>query len=200
MFTGIVSAVGEVRHVAPGAVTRLTIASPYDAAGVAIGASINHAGVCLTVVERRPEGAGMTHVVQAVPETLNRTTLGRLSAGDKINLERALKAGDELGGHLVSGHIDGVGEVRSIAGEGDSTRITIVPPVALLDYIAMKGSICIDGVSLTVASTEKDAFSVVIIPHTGLVTTLGALKSGDMVNLEIDTIARYVARLLGRGG
>jgi len=135
-----------------------------------------------------------------VQETLNRTTLGRLAAGDKINLERALKAGDELGGHLVSGHIDGVGEVRSIVGEGDSTRITIAPPVALLDYIAMKGSIAIDGVSLTVASIEKDAFSVVIIPHTALVTTLGALKSGSMVNLEIDTIARYVARLLGRGG
>jgi riboflavin synthase len=200
MFTGIVSAIGEVRRVELGEVTRLTIASPYDAAGVAIGASINHAGVCLTVVEKAPEGAGMTHVVEAVQETLNRTTLGQLAVGDGVNLERALKAGDELGGHLVSGHIDGVGEVRAIGREGDSTRITIAPPPALLDYIAFKGSICIDGVSLTVASTEKDSFSVVIIPHTALVTTLGKLKSGAMVNLEIDTIARYVARLLGRGG
>jgi riboflavin synthase len=200
MFTGIVSAIGQVRAVAPGPITRLTIASPYDAAGVDIGASITHAGVCLTIVERRSEGAGMVHAVEAVPETLSKTTLGRLAVGDNVNLERALKAGEELGGHLLSGHVDGVGRVRSIVDESGSLRITVEAPPALMDFIATKGSIAIDGVSLTVAGVEADAFSVAVIPHTALVTTLGALRLGDMVNLEIDMIARYVARLLGRGG
>lgn len=200
MFTGIVSAVGEIAKIDPGPVTRLAVRSPYDPTGVEIGASINHAGVCLTVVAKRSEGAGMIHDVEMVPETLAKTTLGALKVGGKINLERALKAGEELGGHLLSGHVDGVGQLSALADEGGSTRLTFTAPPALMDFIAGKGSIAIDGVSLTVASVEQGAFSVAIIPHTALVTTLGTLRLGDMVNLEIDMIARYVARLLGRGG
>jgi riboflavin synthase len=200
MFTGIVSAIGEIAAVHVGPVTRLAIRSSYDPAGVAIGASINHDGVCLTVVDRRPDGPGMIHEVEVVPQTLNTTTLGRLTAGDRINLERALKAGEELGGHLLSGHVDGVGRVRAVAAEGGSTRLTIEPPAPLMDYLAAKGSVAINGVSLTTAAVGKDAIAVAIIPHTALVTTLGALKMNDMVNLEVDMVARYVARLLGRGG
>lgn len=200
MFTGIVSAIGEIAKIEPGPVTRLAVRSSYDAAGVDIGASINHAGVCLTVVAKRADGAGMIHDVEMVPETLAKTTLGALKPGGKINLERALKAGEELGGHLLSGHVDGVGRLTAITEEGGSLRLSVTPPPAMMNYIAAKGSIAIDGVSLTVASVEASAFSVAIIPHTALVTTLGALKVGDMVNLEIDMIARYVARLLGREG
>jgi riboflavin synthase len=198
MFTGIVSAIGEIAKIEPGPVTRLAVRSPYDPAGVEIGASINHAGVCLTVVAKRADGAGMIHDVEMVPETLAKTTLGALKPGGKVNLERALKAGEELGGHLLSGHVDGAGQVRAIAAEGGSTRITIEAPAAMAPFIAGKGSVAIDGVSLTVASVDTNTFSVAIIPHTALVTTLGTLKVGDMVNLEIDMIARYVARLLGR--
>jgi riboflavin synthase len=201
MFTGIVSAIGEIAKIDQGPVTRLAVRSPYDPAGLDIGASINHAGVCLTVVAKRADGAGMIHDVEMVPETLAKTSLGQLEAGAKINLERALKAGEELGGHLLSGHVDGVGRLTAITEEGGgSKRLTVAPPLAMMDYIAAKGSIAIDGVSLTVASIEPHAFSVAIIPHTALVTTLGTLKLGGMVNLEIDIIARYVARLLGRGG
>jgi riboflavin synthase len=200
MFTGIVSAIGEIAKIEPGPVTRLSVRSPYDPAGVEIGASINHAGVCLTVVAKRADGADMIHDVEMVPETLAKTTLGALKPGGKINLERALKAGEELGGHLLSGHVDGAGQVRAIAAEGGSTRITVEAPAAMAPFIAAKGSVAIDGVSLTVASVEANTFSVAIIPHTALVTTLGTLKVGDMVNLEIDMIARYVARLLGREG
>lgn len=200
MFTGIVSAVGEIAKIDPGPVTRLAVRSPYDPTGVEIGASINHAGVCLTVVAKRAEGAGMIHDVEMVPETLAKTTLGALKVGDKINLERALKAGEELGGHLLSGHVDGVGQLTAVTDEGGSTRLTFTAPEALMAFIAGKGSIAIDGVSLTVASVEHGSFSVAIIPHTALVTTLGTLKVGAMANLEIDMIARYVARLLGRGG
>jgi riboflavin synthase len=201
MFTGIVSAIGEIARIEPGAVTRMAVRSPYDPAGVEIGASINHAGVCLTVVAKRADGAGMIHEVEMVPETLAKSTLGALRVGQQINLERALKAGEELGGHLLSGHVDGVGRVCALADEGGSKRLTVEAPQPLLAFIATKGSITIDGVSLTVASLEgSNAFSVALIPHTALVTTLGTLKVGDMVNLEIDMIARYVARLLGREG
>lgn len=196
MFTGIVSAIGEVTAVKAGPVTRFEIASSYDPASVDIGASISHAGVCLTVVERRAGGAGMIHAVEAVPETLAKTNLGAWRVGAKINLERALRAGDELGGHIVAGHVDGVGRVRAITPDGGSIRIAVETPVALAPMIAEKGSITIDGVSLTVVNAGDDGFSVAIIPHTSLVTTLGALKVGDMVNLEIDLLARYVARLL----
>jgi riboflavin synthase len=200
MFTGIVTAVGEITRVAPGGVTRFEVRSPYDPATVEIGASINHSGVCLTVIERRRDGAGMIHAVEAIPETLAKSTLGRWRVGSRVNLERALRAGDELGGHIVAGHVDGVGVVRAMTPEGDSMRVTVQAPDALMPLIAPKGSIAIDGVSLTVTDAAKDAFGVAIIPHTSLVTTLSSLRLGDMVNLEIDTVARYVARLLAARG
>ncbi len=196
MFTGIVSALGEVVSVKSGGVTRFEIASPYDPAGVDIGASISHAGACLTVIERYAAGAGMVHAVEAVPETMAKTTLGAWRAGSRINLERALRAGDELGGHLLAGHVDGVGVVRALAPEGGSSIMTVEAPDTLMPLIAAKGSIAIDGVSLTVVDARDRTFSVALIPHTSLVTTLGALKVGDMVNLEADLMARYVARLL----
>ncbi|MEJ0023555.1 MAG: riboflavin synthase [Alphaproteobacteria bacterium] len=196
MFTGIVSAVGEIVHVAPGPVTLLEVRSPYNPDGVDIGASINHSGVCLTVIEKRRDGAGMVHSVEAAPETLMLTTLGQLRPGSRVNLERALKAGDELGGHIVAGHVDGAGTVRAMTPDGGSMRFTISLPKALAPLVAAKGSIAIDGVSLTVTEVDRDSFGVMIIPHTSLVTTLSSLKVGDMVNLEIDTVARYVARLL----
>lgn len=200
MFTGIVSALGEVVSVKTGGVTRFEIASPYDPAGVDIGASISHSGACLTVVERRANGAGMVHVVEAVQETMAKTTLGAWRAGSRINLERALRAGDELGGHLLTGHVDGVGVVRALTPEGGSTVITVEAPDTLIPLIAAKGSIAIDGVSLTVVAALETSFSIALIPHTSLVTTLGALKVGDMVNLEADILARYVARLLETRG
>ncbi|MGE3302248.1 MAG: riboflavin synthase [Hyphomonadaceae bacterium] len=200
MFTGIVTALGEIIAVAPGAVTRFEVRSPYDADSVEIGASIAHAGVCLTVVDKQRLNAGMTHAVEAVPETLGLTTLGGLRVGSRVNLERSLKAGEELGGHLVMGHVDGVGVVREIAPEGGSTRYTVEAPGALMPLIATKGSIAVDGVSLTVTHTGTQTFGVAIIPHTAQVTTISALKVGDKVNLEVDTVARYVARMLQMRG
>lgn len=200
MFTGIVTAIGEIAAITPGPVTRLEVVSPYDATGVDIGASISHAGVCLTVVERRAVPGGMIHAVEAVPETLAKTTLGAWRVGSKVNLERALRAGDELGGHILSGHVDGVGKVVGLEPQGGSTLLTVEAPAALAAFIAPKGSIAIEGVSLTVVDVEKSRFSIALIPHTGLVTTLGALKLGDMINLEIDMLARYVARLLAVRG
>jgi riboflavin synthase len=165
-----------------------------------MGASVTHSGVCLTLVEFGPAGAGSWWTVEAIPETLSRTNLGGLVAGARTNLELSLKIGDELGGHLVSGHIDGVGEVVSIVHEGESWRIRIGMPLALAKYLAEKGSIAVDGVSLTVASVGKTDdqhwFEVTIIPHTTQVTTLGELKPGSRVNLEVDILARYVARML----
>jgi riboflavin synthase len=196
MFTGIITDVGEIVRVAPGAVTLLEVRSRYNPDGVDIGASISHSGVCLTVVAKRREGAGMVHSVEAAPETLMKTTLGQLRPGSRVNLERALKAGDELGGHIVAGHVDGTGTVRAMTPDGGSMRFTITLPKALVPLVAPKGSITVDGVSLTVTDADRDSFGVMIIPHTSLVTTLSSLKVGDMVNLEIDTVARYVARLL----
>jgi riboflavin synthase len=196
MFTGIVSAVGEIVRVAPGAVTRFDVRSSYNPDGVDIGASISHSGVCLTVVEKRRDGAGMVHVVEAIPETLAKSNLGALRVGSRVNLERALKAGDELGGHIVAGHVDGVGVVREMTPEGGSMRVTVEAPAELMGLIAPKGSIAIDGISLTVTEVGRNTFGVAIIPHTSLVTTMNELKVGDRVNLEIDTVARYVARLL----
>ena len=196
MFTGIVTAIGEITRVAPGGVTRFEVRSSYDPAGVEIGASICHAGVCLTVIERRREGAGMVHAVEAIPETLALTNLGRLRIGGRVNLERALKAGDEMGGHIVSGHVDGLGQVASMTPEGGSMRIRVRVPGALAALIAPKGSIAIDGVALTVTDVDAHSFEVAIIPHTAAHTTIGALKEGDAVNLEVDMLARYVARML----
>ena len=196
MFTGIITAVGEIVAVAPGATTRFDVHSPYDPAGVDIGASISHSGVCLTVIEKKADGAGMIHAVQAIPETLQLTTLGKLKIGSRVNLERALKAGDELGGHIVSGHVDGLGVIRAIKPDGGSIRIAVDAPKGLVPLIAQKGSIAIDGVSLTVTDADARGFGVAIIPHTADHTTIGALKEGDTVNLEVDMLARYVSRML----
>ncbi len=197
MFTGIVTALGEVKAVErlPGLVC-LTIASDYDAAGVEIGASISHDGCCLTVVEKTPASAGMRHVVEVAPESLALTTLGALQQGDRVNLERSLRVGDELGGHMVLGHVDGLGEVLSVKQDGEGWRLRIKPPSEIAHLIAPKGSIAVAGVSLTVNEVDGEGFGTLIIPHTRAVTTLSKLKPGDKVNLEADMMARYAARLI----
>lgn len=194
MFTGIISDVGRVRAVTPGGDTGFTIATAYDTGGIALGASIACAGACLTVTGT---GEGW-FAVQASAETLARTTLGRWREGTPINLERALKLGDELGGHILSGHIDAVAEIVARRPEGDSLRLVIEVPAPFAKAIAPKGSVALDGVSLTVNEVEDRRFGVNIIPHTQAKTTLGSAQPGDRVNLEIDVLARYVARLLGK--
>lgn len=196
MFTGIVTEIGRVVALEDGPVRRATIASAYDAAGIALGASISHDGACLTVVAAEADGAGSRHVVEISPETLARTTLGRWQAGTKINLERALKMGDELGGHIVQGHVDGVGEVLERVDENGWMRLRIAAPDAVAGFIAEKGSIAVDGVSLTVNAVAGAAFDLMIIPHTAQVTTLSRLQKGAHVNLEVDVMARYAARLI----
>ncbi|MES1200975.1 MAG: riboflavin synthase [Pseudomonadota bacterium] len=197
MFTGLVSAVGKVVALERRpALLRATIESPYDADGVAIGASIAHDGCCLTVVSREDDGHGMRHVVEIAPESLAKTTLANWKEGAAVNLERSLRAGDELGGHLVQGHVDGTGELLTRVEEGESVRMRFSAPAELMPLIAQKGSIAINGVSLTVNTVEDAAFSVLIIPHTLAVTNLGKLAVGDRVNLEADTLARYAARIL----
>jgi riboflavin synthase len=195
MFTGIVTALGTVRAIAPlgtGADIRLTIEASWpDTASIPIGASIACSGCCLTAVERGPDW----FTADASAETLSRTTLGRWRPGARVNLERSLRLGDELGGHLVSGHVDGVGEVVSAVAEHGSHRFLFRMPAALARFIAVKGSIAVDGVSLTVNEVTDDTFGVNIIPHTAAVTSFGLLRPGDAVNLEIDMLARYVARL-----
>ncbi len=194
MFTGIVTDVGRVRSVANSGDTRFEIATAYDMGGVEIGASIANSGVCLTVIETGPDW----FAVQASGETLSKTTLGAWREGTRMNLERALKVGDELGGHIVSGHVDGVGEVVAIRDEGESKRFVFKVPEALKNFMAPKGSVAVDGVSLTVNEVEGDTFGVNIIPHTQQVTLFGDYRVGTKVNLEIDMLARYVARLLER--
>jgi len=191
MFTGIITDIGAVKAVTQAGDTRFEIATRYDMASVDIGASIACAGVCLTVIEK---GDGW-FAVQASGETLDRTTAGDWRDGSRINLERALKVGDELGGHIVSGHVDGVAEAISTEPVGESLKIVFRAPEALARYIAAKGSVTIDGVSLTVNDVDGQAFSVNIIPHTQSETTLGQLQAAERVNLEIDVLARYVARL-----
>lgn len=191
MFTGIITDIGRVRSVAQtDRDRRYEVETAWDVSGIDLGASISHAGVCLTVVEK---GAGW-FAVEVSGETLDKTTLGGWAAGTRINLERATRAGDELGGHIVSGHVDGLGTVVEITAEGGSHRVTVEAPEPLHRFIAAKGSITVDGVSLTVNSVEGRRFGLNIIPHTWEVTTLGALKVGDAVNLEIDMLARYLAR------
>ncbi len=191
MFTGIVTDIGTVVARETRGDTHFRIRTRYETASIDIGASIACAGVCLTVVQK---GADW-FAVDVSAESLSRTTLGSWTDGKAINLERSLKVGDELGGHIVSGHVDGVGEVIATRNEGDSLRIDVRAPTALAGFIAEKGSITIDGASLTVNGVEGNAFGVNLIPHTQQVTTLGKLKAGDKVNLEIDVLARYVARL-----
>jgi riboflavin synthase len=193
MFTGIIQAVGHIAsREARGGDARLVIdAAALDLADVAIGDSIAAAGVCLTVVAI--DGARWIADVSA--ETLACTTLGALVVGDGVNLEKALRLADRLGGHLVSGHVDGVGRVARIDDDGASQRWTFSLPAALARYIAVKGSICVDGTSLTVNAVGADTFGVTLIPHTLAVTTFGARRAGDAVNLEVDLVARYVERL-----
>lgn len=202
MFTGIVTAVGTVVRLEPtDGLVRAWVDSPYDPGGVAIGASIAHAGCCLTVVERGPgPSGGMRHLVEIAAESLARTTLARLRQGDRLNLERSVRVGDELGGHLVAGHVDGVGEVVEVRPDGAGWRLGIDAPADLAPLIAAKGSIAVEGVSLTVNEVDGRRFGVLIIPHTWEATTLSALAPGAAVNLEADLIARYAARLLGWRG
>ena len=191
MFTGIVTDVGRVRAVRDtNRDRRFEIETAYDTASLDIGASVSHAGCCLTVVEK---GEGW-FAVEVSNESLGLTTLADWAPGRRVNLERAAKVGDELGGHIVSGHVDGVGEVLSVEAEGGSHRVRIRAPKPLHRYIAPKGSIAIEGVSLTVNDVEDDVFGVNLIPHTWDVTTLGELAPGARVNLEIDMLARYLAR------
>jgi riboflavin synthase len=194
MFTGIVRDVGQVRAVTPGGDTAFTIATAYDTGEIAIGASIACSGVCLTVIEKGTDWFS----VQASAETLSRTTLGRWRGGTHVNLERALRMGDELGGHILSGHVDAVAEIVSRRVEGDSLRFVFETPASVEKAIAPKGSVALDGVSLTVNEVDGRRFGVNIIPHTQAQTTFGTAQPGDGVNLEIDVLARYVARLLGK--
>jgi riboflavin synthase len=197
MFTGIVTALGEAAALEREAgLLRAAFDSPYDSASIDIGASISHGGCCLTVVAVEPHATGARHWVEMAAETLAKTTLGRLKLGDKVNLERALRAGDELGGHLVAGHVDTVGELLSVTEDGPGRRMLISAPPEIANLIAPKGSVVVDGVSLTTNEVEADRFGVMIIPHTLAVTTLGKLAPGDKVNLEADLIARYAARIL----
>ena len=191
MFTDIVTHVGRVRALdRTSAGARMQVEADLDYSTLELGASVSHAGCCLTVVET----GGGWYAVDLSNETLARTTLGAWRAGDPVNLERALKVGDELGGHLVSGHVDGVGEVLDIRQDGDAWRLTFRAPEPLHRFIAEKGSIAVDGVSLTVNDVEGDRFGVALIPHTWTHTTLSRLAPGAHVNLEIDLIARYAAR------
>ena len=198
MFTGITTDIGEVLRVEPRAegLHRLRIACGYPRASIAIGASIAHSGVCLTVVETGEEGGRSWFAVDAAAETLRLTTAGHWRAGTRLNLERALKVGDELGGHIVAGHADGIAELAAREDMTDMARLTLRTPRPLMRFIAPKGSVALDGVSLTVNEVTADTFSVLIIPHTLAVTTLGAAKVGDAMNLEIDLMARYAARLM----
>ena len=195
MFTGLISDVGRLRSREPletGA--RFEIETKYAMAEVEVGASIACSGACLTVVAKGPDW----FAADVSAETLAVTTLGDWQPGSRINLERALRLGDELGGHIVAGHVDGVAEIVAAAPDGESTRFTVRPTGRLAHFIAAKGSVTLDGVSLTVNEVGAEGFGVCIIPHTAAMTTFGDMKPGARVNLEIDMLARYVARLLER--
>jgi riboflavin synthase len=203
MFTGLVEAVGTVSSTSDaGGIRRLRIEAPYDPATIALGTSIACSGPCLTVVDRGAAGGGCWFEVDAAAETLARTTAGEWRPGTPLNLERSLRVGDELGGHLVTGHVDGVAEIVArtdvTAGDnpwGPSARFDIRAPRALSAFIAAKGSVALDGTSLTVNTVERDVFSILLIPHTLRVTTWGERQAGDRLNLEVDLMARYAARL-----
>lgn len=204
MFTGIISDVGRVRLIEKRGDTRFVIDTTYDPDSMLIGASIACSGCCLTVVEKGTDTGQNWFAVDASGETLSCTVLGKWKVGTPINLERALRAGDELGGHIVSGHVDGIGEIVDVRDDGDSKRFVFEAPEGLGQFIASKGSITIDGTSLTVnevddvvdgANAGNTRFGVNIIPHTQTVTTWGQARPGQKVNLEIDMLARYVARL-----
>src|SRR5687767_13347715 len=192
MFTGIVTAVGSVKALQKRGDTHIVIAAPFDTAVLDVGASIACSGCCLTVVDRD----GSSFEVTASAETMSCTNLGGWKPGDPVNLERPLKVGDELGGHIVTGHVDGLAEVVRLVPEGESFRLTLKVAPELARFIAPKGSIALEGVSLTVNEAEGSTFGVNIIPHTAKVTSLGKVKPGDRLNIEVDVMARYVARLV----
>ncbi|TML69758.1 MAG: riboflavin synthase [Actinobacteria bacterium] len=195
MFTGIVREQGQVVSAeAGGAGVRLVVDAPVTAGAVAVGDSVSISGVCLTVTA----AANGSLAFDVVHETLNRTAFGDLAPGTPVNVEPALRAGDPLGGHYVQGHVDGVGRIRRIDPEGDGRRVWIDPPSELERYLVEKGSVAIDGVSLTVAQLDESGFAVALIPHTLAVTTLGGRAAGDLVNLEVDVLAKYVERLVLR--
>jgi len=202
MFTGIVSDLGTIRSVESRGDTRVVIGTAYDPATIDLGASIACSGVCLTVVDKGRDAEGGWFAVDDSAETLAKTA-DQWQAGHPLNLERALKLGDELGGHIVTGHVDGVGHVTEVTPEGDSKRIAIRVPAAIGPYLATKGSVTIDGVSLTVNSVTDDmadgadgtVFGINVIPHTQAVTTIGTLTPGARVNIEIDVLARYLQRM-----
>ena len=195
MFTGIVTDIGVIAALDQQGDLRARITTGYDTSGIDMGASIASDGVCLTVVDLGTDW----YDVQISAETVNMTNLGKWAVGKRVNLERALKVGDELGGHIVSGHVDGVAEVVSIMDEGDSTRVQLRAPDDLARFIASKGSVALNGTSLTVNEVEGNVFGINFIPHTKDFTTWGDIALGDMINLEIDTLARYVARLAEAG-
>jgi len=194
MFTGIVTDVGNVRAIEKAGDTRIEIETSYDMDDVDIGASIACSGPCLTVIDK---GAGW-FAVEASTETLNKTAIGDWNVGTSVNLERAMRIGDELGGHIVSGHVDAVVEIVDLVPEGDSKRFTFETTVDMTPFIAVKGSVSLDGVSLTINEVDGHKFGVNIISHTQAVTSFGNRNVGDRVNMEIDTIARYVARIMGK--
>jgi riboflavin synthase len=198
MFTGITTDVGEVIAVRARAegLHRLKIACRYPRVSIALGASIACSGVCLTVVDSGEEDGRTWFSADAAAETLRLTTAGKWRHGTRLNLERALKVGDELGGHIVAGHADGIAELAAREDLTDMARLTLHAPRPLMRLIAPKGSVALDGVSLTVNEVTADTFSVLIIPHTLSVTTLGAAKPGDTMNIEVDLMARYAARLM----
>ncbi len=195
MFTGIVSDIGEILLAEPRGDLRVRIATSYPHESMVLGASIACEGVCLTVVDKGTEGSRSWFDVDVSAETVSKTTLAGWKTGTKVNLERALKVGDELGGHIVSGHVDGTAEIEVLSEEGDSTRVLFRAPEHLARFIASKGSVALNGTSLTVNDVEGARFGVNFIPHTKAHTTWGSVAEGDIVNLEIDTMARYVARL-----
>ncbi len=198
MFSGIVTGVGEILEVdeKSDGLRRLVVACNYEPESIAVGASVACSGICLTVVERGMRADQPFFAVDAAAETLRLTTAGQWRRGTRINLERSLRLGDEMGGHLVSGHIDGIAELVTRDDALDSAMFTLRVPTALSRFIAVKGSVALDGVSLTVNKVERDTFAVLVIPHTLQVTTFGKLQPGARLNLEVDQLARYVARLL----
>lgn len=196
MFTGIITDIGRLEALEKRGDTRLTLSCGYDAGSIDIGASIACSGICLTVIERGvDEERRNWFSVDASQETLDCTTLATWKVGEPVNLERSLKMGDELGGHLVSGHVDGIGKIISIDRDGDSQRFRFTMPDDIAPFVAAKGSVALDGTSFTVNEVDDVSFGINIIPHTLEVTTWGLAKAGDSVNIEIDMLARYVARL-----
>lgn len=203
MFTGIITDIGQITALSGAQDKRVTIATRYDPASIALGASIACSGVCLTVVDKGGTAGDAWFAVDVSGETQSRTAEGQWAVGRQLNLERALKVGDELGGHIVTGHVDGIGHIASLTQEGDSWRMVVKAPAALAPYIAPKGSITLDGVSLTVNHVEDTAdglaaFGINIIPHTMDHTCFAQAKAGDAVNIEIDVLARYLHRMRTR--